>query len=446
MDPGVVPEPTLLRAVVVVYLGLVAAFGVGASIVAFRDHFDVLFVDDWRVLDHYQSQGLLAYLFTAENGHLMPVTLALFAMDYEWFGGRMRLLVLASTACMALTAGLLWRIFRRHDGLGSALSRSLFGFACFSLFWAASCNELLKGLYQMNLQTVALVALALGALGRVDPARIRESWGSLSLAMLASLLATLSQGAGAAIWAALVTVAAVRRFPWRIVGGFAATGAAVLGLVAATLPPDPRVSFRDSLTFVARRPFALASFTLAFVGSTPARILIGLGIGEPVPKTPKRSAWVAHTRDLFRISVAFGALGLFHFLLVALRCLGRPIPRSALDAVSVGLMAFALGAALLVAFVRASIVGPGALVQPRFLCWATLFWIGAFCALVPRTPERIPGSLASLAAVAFPLVSVCMIPALRDLREFHETTMSQASRLTLSLLLGLRNEDLASGV
>lgn len=442
----VVSDAPLPRRVALAYLALVAGFGVVAALLALRDHFDVPFVDDWRILDHYASQGLLAYLFTAENGHRLPLTLALFAIDYEWLEGRMRLLVLASIACLALIAGLLGRAFRRDGSLGNAVGIATLAFACFCLVWAASCNDLLRGLYQMNLQAVGLVLLALGALARVDPSRIREGRRGLGVAVLTALLATLSQAAGAASWAALVAVAAVRRFPWPVVGGLAATGAVVVALFAATLPPHPKISFADSLAFATGRPFALVGNSLAFVGAAPARVAAGLGIGAPVPRTPKRRDWAEHTRDLGRVAVGFGALGGVLFPLVAFRRRLRPAPSAAIDALSVGLMAFGLAAALLVAFARAAIVGPAAVVQPRFVTWSTLFWIGAVCALASRSAERAGGPLVWLAVLGFPLVSVAMLPALREAREFHATTRSQASRLTLSLLLGVRYDELARNV
>jgi hypothetical protein len=147
------PDSRPLRCVTIAYLGLVAVFAVGACIVALRDQMTVLFADDWRMLDHYQSRPLLQYLFGAENGHRLPATLALFAIDYEWLGGRMRTLVLASIACTALTTGLLWRIFWRQGALDRAPARSVLGFASFALFWAVSCNDLLRGIYHMSLQT-----------------------------------------------------------------------------------------------------------------------------------------------------------------------------------------------------------------------------------------------------------------------------------------------------
>src|SRR3970282_413663 len=109
-------EAFLLR-VAPIYLGLVVAFVLAVSAVALRDHLTLLFVDDWRVLDRYQSLPLLEYLVTPQHGHYLPATLALFALDHELLGGRMHLLVAASLVCVGLTAALLYQAFRSHGAL-----------------------------------------------------------------------------------------------------------------------------------------------------------------------------------------------------------------------------------------------------------------------------------------------------------------------------------------
>ena len=72
------------------YLLAVALFAVAVAVHAAREHLTDLFVDDWRVLDHYQSLSLPAFLTTPENGHHIPLTLALFALDHELFGDKHR--------------------------------------------------------------------------------------------------------------------------------------------------------------------------------------------------------------------------------------------------------------------------------------------------------------------------------------------------------------------
>jgi hypothetical protein len=439
------PDRRLLHLVAVAYLGIAAVFAVVACIVALRNQMTVPFADDWRILDHYQSRSLPHYLFGAQNGHRLPATLALFALDYEWFGGRMRALVLASIACTAFATGLLWRIFRRQGGSHPAVARSVLAFAAFALVWALSCNDLLRGIYHMSLQTLALLLLALAALADVDPRRMRATRWRLRLAVGAAFLASWSHGIGVASWAALVAVAAVRRFPGRSVAALVAAGSATAALLAATLPPDPKNVFRDSLERVAREPAGVGGMALAFLGTAPARVASGLGIGEPYPPRLQPDRWAAHARDLQRISVAFGLVGLLHFAVVATRLWRRPTDDSALDSLRIGLMAFAIAAALLVSFVRYP-TDPTGVLHARFLVWSTLFWIGSACALVPRSPRTPTGVLSWLVVLALPIVSASLLPALRDAREFHAATRNNASKLTLSLLLGLRNDDLARSV
>ena len=119
----VAQDSRLASRVALASLGLAALFVLWACAAALRDQLTVLFADDWRILDHYQSRPLLAYLFGSENGHRLPATLALFAVDFEWFGGRMRTLVIASIALAFASVGVLAWTFRRQGVLGRALPR-----------------------------------------------------------------------------------------------------------------------------------------------------------------------------------------------------------------------------------------------------------------------------------------------------------------------------------
>jgi hypothetical protein len=251
---------------------------------------------------------------------------------------------------------------------------------------------------------------------------------------------------GAASWAALVAAGAVRRLPWRVVAGLAALGALVVGLFAASLPPHPKISLADSLRFAEGDPLALLELALAFLGSAPARVGVALGLGAPMPQAASRGAWAEHTRDLYRLSVAFGSLALVLFAVLVATRSRRPGSRPALDALSVGLTAFALAGAFLVGFARAAIFGPAAAVQLRFVGWSTLFWTGAACALVPRSGGARPGRRAWLVALLLPAASAAMLPALRDARRFHANAASQAESLAAALRLGLRHDELARSV
>src|SRR5215468_7248369 len=259
--------PARLRRLANAYLAAVAVFAAAVAAHALRAHLTDLFVDDWRVLDHYQSAPLATYLATPENGHHIPLTLALFALDQELFRGRMHLLVALSLVCLALACALLVRGLRADRPAADPASRLVAGFACFALVWAASCHDLLWGLNQDSLQAVALLLLALLALGRVPPGGARAAWRSLAAAGLAALGATLSQAVGVASWPALVAAAFVRRQGPRVVAGLAAVGAVVVALYAASIPPHPKISFADSAAFARREPLSLAGLVLAFVGA-----------------------------------------------------------------------------------------------------------------------------------------------------------------------------------
>jgi hypothetical protein len=425
------------------YLGCVAAFGLAVSLLAIRDHFTVPYMDDWRFLDHYQSMPFLDYLFTTQNGHHVPLTLALFALDYEFLGGRGRLLVGASLACVGLSIGFLYRIFRDHDGLSAPVSRMVFGFVCFSFLWAVSCHDLLWGLNHCNQQTVVLLILSLAILVRAKPT---SSWASPGLAGLCAFFATFSWGIGVVTWAALIVVAVLRGFPWRVVSGLAAGGAATTVLRGLLIPPHPNISFARSFSLVLHEPFSLVEFAAALLGSAPARVVLSLGLGDRMPRSPEAlDAWMAYGEDLYTGALGLGATGLVVFGALAVarwRKMAGPVP----DTLAIGLMAFGITGALLVAFARLPFAGPGHAVAIRWIIWSGIFWIGAASAMVPRRGKRTAYQIALLGTVLLPVISACMIPALQDARALHEMRKRQASRLSLALLLDVRHDRLTRSV
>ncbi len=426
------------------YLGCVVAFAVVAALLAIRDHFSVPYVDDWRLLDDYQSLPLLDYLFTPQRGHHVPVTLALFALDYEFFGGRGRLLVVSSLICVGLVIGLLYRVFRDHDRLSGPASRMAFGFACFSFLWAVSCHDLLWGINQINLQAVVLLILCLAILARAQPAAAGAAWRPLGLAALCALLATFSHGIGAATWAALIVVAAVRGFPWRVVAGLAAGAAAIAVLRGLMIPPHPDISFGRSFAVALAEPLSLAKLAPAMLGSAPARVALGLGDG--MPRSPDAiDAWSAYAKHLYTTALGFGAAGVVLFGALAFSH-WRKTSGGALRTFAIGLMAFGIAGALLVVFVRFLSSDPVHAVAIRWVTWSALFWIGASVALLVRRGEGAPRPLVLLAALLLPVVSACMIPALQDARALHAMRNSQASKLTLALLLDIHHDGLARSV
>ncbi len=435
------------------YLGCVAVFGLSVSFLAIGGHFTVPYVDDWRILDHYQSMPFLDYLFTPQNGHHVPVTLALFALDYEVLGGRSHLLVLASLLCVWMSIGFLYRIFRDHDGLSTPVSRIVFGFACFLLLWAVSCHDLLWGLNHCNQQTLLLLILCLAILVRAKPSSVRAKPSSnralrrpLWLAVLCAFLATFSWGIGVAAWAALIVVTALRGFPWRVVAGLAVGGAAIAALRGLVIPPHPSIAFGRSFSLALHEPLSLVESAAALLGSAPARVVLGLGLGGRMPRSLDAfDGWMAYGEDLYTGALGFGASGLVVFgALVIARW--RRAAGPALDTLVIGLMAFGIAGAVLIAFAKLPFAGPGDAVAIRWVVWSGLFWIGASVALAPRRGERSAHPRVLLASLLLPVISACMIPALQDARALHAMRKSQASRLSLALLLDVRHDRLARSV
>src|SRR5262249_9158986 len=193
--------PAWLRRLANTYLASVAVFAAVVAVHAARAHLSDLFVDDWRVLDHYQSRPLATYLLTPENGHHIP--LALLGLARGSSGGALHLFAARRRAGRAPAGPPLVPGLRADRPAADPASRLVAGFACFALLWAASCHDLLWGLNQDSLQAVALLLLALLALGRVPPGGARAAWRSLAAPGLAALGATLSQAVGVASWPAL---------------------------------------------------------------------------------------------------------------------------------------------------------------------------------------------------------------------------------------------------
>ncbi|MCZ6784294.1 MAG: hypothetical protein O7G30_13385, partial [Proteobacteria bacterium] len=361
---GLVRQETVLRFSSGLYLTGVAAFLVVASSVAIRDHLTIPIFDDWRILDSYFSTPLLDWLVAPQNGHHVPLTLLLFALDYEWFGGRMHLLTVASVFCAWVTSVVLFLGLWISRGVGDPLSRALFGFVCFAFFWAAGSYDLLWGMNQGSVLARLLLFLALScamALRR----RLSEADGAglwlPAAAVSVGLLATFSHGMGFAVWISLVAVSLAGRLPWRVTFVFVAAGAVSLAIYLLGIEGGPEIaSAGDALL----RPVDLLEFTVAFIGAPVAVTLTGLGALAP--------------ESVYFASRWFGGVGLAAGagLLLARRCRVGPWLEF-----SLGPMTFAVAGAAMVALVRLPNFPPEQSVDLRFLGWSSLYWIGVIVAV-----------------------------------------------------------------
>jgi hypothetical protein len=215
------------------YVGLVALFLVYATYATFAQHFTVPHGDDWRILDDFFSHGLLEWIWVDQAGHRMPVTLSLLYLDYTFFLGKMHLLVVASLVCTWLTVGALYAAFRTDDDSTSPAAKVTLAFASYCVFWAAACFDLVWGANQGTRLSILSLCFALAFLAFYQR-RWRQDAGEgrrLPVAsVLAAVVATFSQGMGAATWASLGTVSILGRFPRKVFLSFVVGALGSVGL------------------------------------------------------------------------------------------------------------------------------------------------------------------------------------------------------------------------
>ena len=113
----------------------VAGFAFFVCFVALREQFTTPYRDDWRILHDFYTQPLGEWLLSSQAGYRVPFTLWLLFIDQIHFSGTMRVPVIASMVCAALSV-VFFRAGLHADGCESTpLSRTILGFGCFCLFW-----------------------------------------------------------------------------------------------------------------------------------------------------------------------------------------------------------------------------------------------------------------------------------------------------------------------
>jgi hypothetical protein len=406
---------------------------VWACAVSFRDRLRVPIVDDWRVLDDFYAMSFLEWVFSEQNGHRTSFTFLAFALDYRFFDGRQDVIVLASFATAGLAVGILYAACRSHrterseGGFASASVVVAFGFACFATFWAGAGYNFLWGLCQGNLMVALWLYSALACLVAYVHPRDGSSGagrsGLLVVAAIAAVAAAFSLAEGLAVWPALIGVAIVARLPARLVAlhvlGFALT----LGLYSIGLGNTGKFSPAASLA-VLLRPLDVLYFGTSYLGSAPGRTLQALGLFG--------------SDGLGIASCFFGAAGLVGLVAYSVwqfRGAGKPGRR---DLVALGIMAFVVATAALVAAGRLPRAPVHDAVSERFLNWSAMFWAGGVLAL----PTFARGRWGAALVAAIPIVSLCMLPAIEPSRVSLLRWNANGKVASLGLLLGIQEPSL----
>ena len=411
------PSPVWLPAL---YLAGVGAFGILVGSWAWRDHFTMLYGNDWGILHRYYSMPLGEWLFSPAAGHRLPVTLLLLAADLELLSGRMHLLVVASLVTTLATVWILRTGLRASDPEGTPLAWVAYGFACFCLLWSGGSFNFLWGLNQGSTLATFWLLLALSLLARYH-AQGRINRALPAGAAVAAALATYSQGMGFGTWASILAIAIVGRFGWRVLACFALAAAVTIGLFTIGLS-ERESSVGGLLEFLVGRPVRALTFVAAFVGSAPARVW---------------TAWGVAPESLHASSVLAGAAGLLGALAYGLLLLGRRSPARPRELFAVGLLVFAPVGAIVVARLRLPF-GPEQAVAQRFVCWSVLFWIGVVWALLSFALEKAwsPRKIA-VGTLATAVLSMSMLPAMDDMRNLHEQRRRYLRTVRVALWLGL---------
>ncbi|MGE4609711.1 MAG: hypothetical protein AAEJ52_23490, partial [Myxococcota bacterium] len=406
----------MIRRLVFGYVACVALFALVASVLALRDHYVVPYSDDWRIADDLFQKPLAEWVLTDQAGHRIPVTLLLFYLDYELLGGRMHLLVIGSLLFAWAALGVLAFGLREAGRSPDPVSRVAFAFAAFTLFWAGSLHDFVWGMNQGSLLGVLWLVVALVMAARHAARGPAGGATALVAAGLAAFFASFSHGMGAATWVALLAVAVAGRFSARAVAGLTASGLLTLALYARGLQNIPGGSPGYYVTQILQRGVDLLGFACSFVGAPAQQVLQALGAVEP-------QAGVA-------LSTGTGAIGAVAAVAFGVWVRRNPTRCGARGLIATGLMAFAFAGGALVGLNRI-FFGPEHALAPRFVTWASLFWIGGALALSSffARPVGRRVELAYVACVA--VLSLSMFPALSAARLEHARLRDRLSATAL---------------
>jgi hypothetical protein len=410
------------------YLLSALVFASAVSALWLGGHLSVPHLDDWLLLDQMYRTPVWSWIFSLQNGHRLPTTLLLLYLDQTWADGRMHLLVVAALTSAWVFALVLALVLREPQAAGSWLRRVLLGFAVFAFFWSGSAYNFRWGVNQGSVWTAMWLLIALAALaGARDVAPASQAGWRVPLAVLAGFLATFGHGIGAAVWPALLAIwTAGRMRAWMgaalAAGALGSLGLYSIGLFGSNAAPAGADSLLGS--FLAQ-PLALLLFVFAFVGAPFAWVLRGLGL--------------VATDQLLAPATTAGAL----LTLAAGAGFGRLAWRAAalpeVALVGLGLMVFGLVGGGMVGVTRLSEHGPQQAVDLRFLCWSTLFWIGAALAMGEIASSRrarlgLAGALAGL--------TLAMLPEFFENRALQREEDARAADVAQGLLVGARPESL----
>lgn len=386
------------------YLAFVVLFVIHASYFAFRNQYGLPYADDWRLFDDLFSQAPLDWLITPQNGHLVPVTLSLFFLDYQFFLGRMNLLVSASLLFAWLTFAVFRVGLRTDPDMRSRLGTATFAFGCFLLTWAWSTHDFLWGVNQGTVLAVLLIFVALSMLALREARRASDPQANtgrlLLIAGLAAWAAPFCHAMGFVIWPTLILILLLCGGSFRIVLSFAAGMLVSAGSYALTSSEGGGAMLQEYAILLTERPLYVIERTASFVGAPLAHAAAGV-----VP---------LEGDALYRASVLAGEAGLMVFAVCLAMFLWRRERRSPADILCIGLMVLPVATGVLITLNRFIFKSTG--IGIRFIACETLFWVGIACAAALVALRWKPRGTHVLALLFLWVLSLSALPRLEQQR------------------------------
>ena len=228
---------------------------------------------------------------------------------------------------------------------------------------------------------------------------------------------------GIAVWPALIAVAMTARCSRRIVFLFIAGFAFTVGVYSFRVGATGTFSLEASAAALLR-PLAVMEYAATFLGSALGRTLQGLGL--------------VGTDGLGVASCALGAIGLAAAAIYGIALLRRPSKPMPRELLALGILTFAVAAALVVTAARLPRAPAQDAFSERFVNWSAMFWTGSVLALA--TVERIRRTALSVWLIV--ALSVAMLPAMAPARESLLRQAAAASEASLGVMLGIRDAGL----
>jgi hypothetical protein len=388
----------------IAYDGLVPACFLGFAAYAAASTANVLTLfalreptfDQYREYAHYLSQPFLTSVFMLENGH-RPVFPALIAnIEITALHADQSLQLGIGSLCVALAVAIIAIVAWRHTmpRAGRAAGVML---AAAGIVWLANARMLVQGVGQLQVYLV-VVSLLIAVLLTWRAYRI-DSPGMMTAASFACAVAMFTFGTGAAVFPTVIALGlwlrmgarrlAIPVFAWLI----------CLVLYLIVLPGHEAV--RHGLTL---RPVDSARAAAAWLSSPWANAFFGFA-------DPPLQPWIQYAEDgaMMRaanavvklsglswptISTAFGALGIFAFIVRTACRFARRAEPSRYETLANALCVFGLLTAAVIGLGRLDAFEtlPNQVFADRYLPWTCLFWIGLALLLlddVCRSGKRV---------------------------------------------------------